>query len=78
MTDEKLLRANEIKRKLEIVEGRITLIANMEENHVNVSLYNSEIGSVMLTSDIRDEVLGIVLNNLLAQAEGLRKEYQEL
>ena len=78
MTDEKLMHANEIKRKLEIVEGRITLIANMEENHVNVTLHNSEIGSVVLTSDIRDEVLGIVLNYLLAQAEGLRKEFQEL
>lgn len=78
MTDEKLMRANEIKRKLEIVEGRIALIANMEENHVNVTLHNSEIGSVMLTSDIRDEILGIVLNHLLTQAEELRKEFQEL
>ena len=77
MTDEKLIRANEIKRKLENVEERIELVTEMEEKHLSISI-RSEIGSVIIDEETRDTVCGIVLNHLLTQAEGLRKEFQEL
>lgn len=78
MTDEKLIRANEIKRKLENIEGRIELVVQIEEQHLKVSLYNSEIGSVIIDEETRDTICGIVLNHLLAQAEELKQEFDEL
>ena len=77
MTDEKLIRANEIKRKLENVEERIELVSEMEEKHLSISI-RSEIGSVIIDEETRDTVCGIVLNSLLKQAAWLRKEFQEL
>lgn len=77
MTDEKLIRANEIKRKLENVEERIELVTEMEEKHLSISI-RSEIGSVIVDEETRDTVCGIVLNSLLKQAAWLRKEFQEL
>lgn len=77
MTDEKLIRANEIKRKLENTEERIALVVEMKEKHLSISI-RSEIGSVILDEETRDIVSGIVLNHLLAQAKELKQEFDEL
>ena len=78
MTDEKLIRANEIKHKLENTEEQIDLIVQMEEQHACVTLSSSEIGLVILDEETRDTVCGIVLNHLLAQARDLKQEFDEL
>lgn len=77
MTDEKLLRANNIKRELENTEERIDLIVQMEEQHVSISI-RSEIGSIIVDDETRDTICGIVLNHLLARARELKQEFDEL
>lgn len=78
MTDEQLMNANHIKHELRNIEAQIEIVSSMEEEHASVSLYHSGIGSVQLTQEVCDQVLGIVLDNLLTQAEELRKEFEEL
>ena len=78
MTGEQLMEANNIMHELKDVEAKMEIIADMQEGHHAVKLYNSEIGSVQLTLEVADEVCGIVLNSLIHKAEELRKEFQEL
>ena len=77
MTDEKLLRANKIKHDLGDVEEQMEIIAETEEHHYKVAI-RSEIGSVTLDDDTRDQILGIVLNSLVTRARELNKEFEEL
>lgn len=78
MTDEQLRMANNIKSKLKDVEAKIEIIADIQEGHRSVKLYNSEIGSVLLDPMVADEVCGIVMNNLVAAAEALKQEFEGL
>lgn len=78
MTLETLHEANNLNHEIGQLEDKIAIISNMEENHVNVTLHNSQIGSVILTADLRDEVLGIVLNSLLRQVGEVKDKLRAL
>ena len=78
MTLETLQEANKLNHEIRQLEDKIAIVANMEENHVSVTLHNSEIGSVILTADLRDEVLGIVLNSLLKQVGEVKDKLRAL
>lgn len=78
MTLETLREANNLNHEIGQLEDKIMIIGNMEENHASVTIYNSQIGSVTLTSDLRDEILGIVLNDLLRQVGELKDKLRML
>lgn len=78
MTVDRLKRANQIQHEIESIDNKIDRLHKMSTYSVCPSLYQSDIGTIILEKEWSYEVIDFVADKLATRRKELQDEFEKL